>query len=277
MADNTVIHSTAVIEPGAVVGPGCSIGAFTTIGAKVVLGKNCRISSHVVIEGRTTLGDENQVYQFASVGAVPQDLKFSGEESRLVIGQRNIIREYVTLQPGTSGGGMLTSIGDKNLFMACSHVGHDCIIGNSNIFANSCALSGHVIVGDRGTFGGLSGVHQFVRIGDHAFLAAGAMVSQDVPPFCYVHGDRARLVGINVIGMQRAGFSPDEILEVRRVYRSLLRKRGQLTQKLANFSGSSQLKAAALSLYSFIAASSERGICALRANRSPDQEDQADE
>lgn len=227
-----------------------------------------------MIEGRTTLGDENQVYQFASVGAMPQDLKFSGEESRLEIGNRNIIREYVTLQPGTSGGGMLTSIGDKNLFMACSHVGHDCIIGNANIFANSCALSGHVLIGDRGTFGGLSGVHQFVRIGDHAFLAAGAMVSQDVPPFCYVHGDRARLVGINVIGMQRAGYGADEIQEVRRVYRMLLRKRGQLAHKLAEFkesAGNSGLKPAALALFSFIETTSARGICAVRVQRSGDE------
>jgi len=277
LADNISIHPTAIIAQGAVIGSGSTVGAFSTIGPDVVIGKNCRIGPHAVLEGRTTLGDGNQVYQFASVGAVPQDLKFSGEDSRLVIGQQNIIREYVTLQPGTSGGGMVTSIGDRNLFMACSHVGHDCVIGNSNIFANSCALSGHVIVGDRGTFGGLSGVHQFVRIGDHAFLAAGAMVSQDVPPFCYVHGDRARLVGINVIGMQRAGFSADEISEVRRVYRSLLRKRGQLAQKLASFQAGASLGPAAQMLHAFIAKTTERGICAVRTGRSSEQDNQDDE
>lgn len=274
MTDKSLIHQTAIIEAGASIGSGSSIGPYSIIGAKVKIGKNCRIGPHVVIEGNTIIGDDNQIYQFASVGAVPQDLKFCGEESRLQIGDANIIREYVTLQPGTSGGGMITSIGDKNLFMACSHVGHDCVIGSSNIFANSCALSGHVTIGDRATFGGLSGVHQFVRIGDHAFLAAGAMVSQDVPPFCYVHGDRAGLVGINVIGMQRAGYSADEIKEVRRVYRELLRKRGRIADKILNFSAAADLKPAAKKLFEFIQNSSERGICAVRSQRASDETDE---
>jgi UDP-N-acetylglucosamine acyltransferase len=158
----TDIHSTAVVAPEAEIGDGCSVGPYSVIGPKVKLGNGCRVGSHVVIEGNTTIGDENQIFQFASVGAAPQDLKYHGEDSTLQIGSRNIIREYVTLQPGTEGGGMQTTIGDQNLFMACCHVGHDCRVGHRNVFANSAALAGHVTIGNGVIVGGLSGVHQFV-------------------------------------------------------------------------------------------------------------------
>jgi UDP-N-acetylglucosamine acyltransferase len=228
----TDVHPTAVIAPGAVIGEGSSIGAYSVIGPDVRLGRNCRVGPHVVIEGHTELGDENIVYQFASVGSAPQDLKFKGEPSRLVIGSRNQIREYVTLQPGTSGGGMLTSIGSQNLFMACSHVGHDAHIGEQNIFANSSSLAGHVTVGSFVTIGGLCGIHQFVRLGDHCLLGAGSMVNKDVPPYCIAQGDRAGLAGINRIGLERRGFAHEEVTQLRVLYRHLFMGEGKFAERL---------------------------------------------
>ncbi|MCL4139356.1 UNVERIFIED_CONTAM: hypothetical protein GTU68_039304, partial [Idotea baltica] len=201
------IHSTAIIHEGASLGEGTEVGPYSVIGSKVKLGKNNIIKSHVVIEGNTEIGDENTFFQFASVGAAPQDLKFHGEDSKLIIGNKNTIREYVTLQPGTEGGGMLTSIGDQNLFMASSHVGHDCKVGNANVIANSVALAGHVTIHDFVIMGGLSAVHQFVRIGDSSMISGGSMVIKDIPPFSIAQGDRASLVGINKIGLERRGFS----------------------------------------------------------------------
>jgi UDP-N-acetylglucosamine acyltransferase len=216
------IHPTAIVAPGAMLGEGTTVGAYSIIGPHVVLGKGNVIGPHVVLDGHTTLGDENVVYQFASVGAAPQDLKYRGEASTLVIGNKNIIREYVTLQPGTSGGGMKTGIGDGNLFMVNSHVGHDSFIGNHCIFANSAALSGHVTIGNRVVVGGLSGIHQYVRLGDMAMIGAGAMVAQDIPPFCMAQGDRAKLIGLNKVGMERGGVQKEEILSIRKVYRFVL-------------------------------------------------------
>ncbi|MCB0340336.1 MAG: acyl-ACP--UDP-N-acetylglucosamine O-acyltransferase, partial [Bdellovibrionales bacterium] len=156
------VHPSAIIASGAVLGEGTSVGPYSIIGPNVVIGQNCQIGPHVVIEGFTTLGNDNRVFQFASVGSAPQDLKYKGEQSRLEIGSRNIIREYVTLQPGTAGGGMLSKIGDENLFMVSSHVGHDCRVGDKNVFANGVALAGHVQVGNGVILGGLSAIHQFV-------------------------------------------------------------------------------------------------------------------
>lgn len=208
------------------------MGAYSVIGEHVTLGKNNRVSSHVVIDGHTTLGDGNQVFPFASVGGIPQDLKFKGEASLLLIGSKNIIREYVTLQPGTATGSMKTVIGDRNLFMACSHVGHDGVIGDENIFANSAALAGHVTVGNRVTVGGLSGIHQFVHLGDLCILGGGSMVSKDIPPFCMAQGDRAGLVGLNRIGLERKGFSKEDIARLKEVYRTLYHGKGSFQQRL---------------------------------------------
>jgi len=215
------IHPTAIVAPDAVIGEGTTIGPYSIIGPHVVLGKHNEIAPHVVIEGRVRFGDQNRVFQFASIGAAPQDLKFKGEPSELHIGDRNIIRECVTLQPGTAGGGMVTRIGNQNLFMANSHVGHDSIVGDRCVIANSAALSGHVELGSGIVVGGLSGIHQFVRIGDVAMIGAGAMVSQDIPPFCTAQGDRAKLVGLNKLGLERNGASRDEIMLLRRVYRAV--------------------------------------------------------
>jgi UDP-N-acetylglucosamine acyltransferase len=253
------IHPTAVIAPDAVIGEGTSIGPFSVVGAGVIIGKNNKIGSHTVIEGRTTIGDENQIFQFASVGAEPQDLKYSGEESVLKIGDKNIVREYVTLQPGTSGGGMETVIGDANLFMACSHVGHDSIVGNHNIFANSAALSGHVTIGNWVTMGGLSGAHQFIRIGDHAFLGGGTMVSKDVPPYCLAQGDRAYLFGLNVVGMKRRGFDVTDISILRKLYRDLFLGKGKMADRLELLCEEHSNNKAASFLLDFVKAS-DRGV-----------------
>lgn len=219
---SAAIHPTAIIEDGAEIGSGTTIGAYSIIGSRVKIGENNRIASHVVITGNTVIGDNNEVFQFASVGDKPQDLKYRGEDSVLRIGSNNRIREYVTLQPGTEGGGMTTSIGNQNLFMATVHVGHDCIIGNGNILANGVAVAGHVNIGDYVILGGLSGIHQFVNLGDHALIGAGSMVNKDIPPFCMAQGDRAGLTGIHQIGLERRGFNEEQILALKAVYRSLL-------------------------------------------------------
>lgn len=257
------IHPSAIVSPGAVIGEGCSVGAYSVIGPHVRLGRGNRIGSHVVIDGHTEVGDENVVFQFASIGAAPQDLKFKGERSVLRIGNRNIIREYVTLQPGTSGGGMLTSIGDSNLFMACSHVGHDSHVGSSNVIANSAAVAGHVEIGSYVTVGGLCGIHQFVRVGDYSLLSAGAMVSKDVPPYCIVHGDRAMLTGLNSVGLERRGISSDDILRLRKLYRGLFLGSGAFKERLESESSGARGFALGESLLAFIR-TSKRGVCTVR-------------
>ncbi len=220
----TLVHETAIIATGAVIGGGVSIGPYSVIGPNVVIGRNTRIGAHVVVEGHTTLGEDNQIFQFASVGSAPQDLKFKGEASRLTIGNKNIIREYVTIQPGTEGGGMITTVGDENLFMVSSHCGHDGTVGNKNVIANCAALGGHVTVGNRVIVGGLSAVHQFCRVGDSSMIAGGAAVTQDVLPYCLVQGDRARTCGLNVIGMERAGIGPEEIVVAKKLYKIIFLK-----------------------------------------------------
>jgi UDP-N-acetylglucosamine acyltransferase len=257
------IHPTAVVAPGAIIGSDTSIGPYSVIGEGVRIGRGNQIGSHVVIEGRTTIGDFNTIYQFASVGANPQDLKYQGEDTVLTIGNGNIIREYVTIQPGTDGGEGRTVVGNGNLFMACSHAGHDCTIGNGVRLGNSAALAGHVEVGDGATLSGLSGVHQFVRIGRMAFLAAGAMVSQDVPPFCLVQGDRAHLVSLNLTGLQRSGMPADEIASLKRVFRALFRSKGTLAERLASIAGHAGEFPSAKELAGFVA-SSKRGAVSIR-------------
>lgn len=220
------IHPTAIVDPSASLGEGTTVGPYSIIGPHVVLGMNNRVGPHVVIEGRTFIGDENTFYQFSSVGAAPQDLKYRGEPSELRIGDRNIIRENVTLQPGTAGGGMLTSIGDQNLFMANTHVGHDSHVGNRCVIANGAALAGHVTVHDGVIIGGLSGIHQFVKLGSVAMIGAGAMVAQDIPPYCMAQGDRASIQGLNRVGLERNGGSREDLSVLREVYRLIFTPSG---------------------------------------------------
>jgi len=216
------IHPTAIVAPGAELGVGVEVGPYSLIGPRVSLGAGTVVGPHVVVEGNTKIGAENHIFQFASVGAIPQDLKYRGEDSELVIGDRNRIREFCTLNPGTSGGGMVTRIGSDNLLMAYAHVAHDCAVGDRVVLANGVQLGGHVRIGDYAVIGALAGIHQFVRVGESAIVGAGSMVSQDVPPFCNATGDRARLVGLNTVGIRRRGLEGG-LPGLKRAYRLLFR------------------------------------------------------
>ena len=260
------IHSTAVVSPSAIIGAGTVIGPYSVIGEKVEIGADNRIGPHVVIDGHTIIGDGNTIYQFASIGAAPQDLKYHGEDTVLRIGDRNIIREYVTLQPGTAGGGGQTVIGNGNLFMASSHVAHDCLVGDGIHLGNSTALAGHVTVSDGAILSALAAVHQFVRVGSQAFVAGGAIVTQDVPPFCLVQGDRAHLVGLNLIGLQRGGMSEEEIASLKRTFRILFLGDGLLEQRIAMATEQGSEFQSVKELAQFVA-SSERGIVSTRKGR----------
>lgn len=220
------IHPSAVIDPAAKIGGDVTIGPFCVVGRNVELGDGVRLHSHVVVEGRTTVGEGTEIFPFASIGHVPQDLKFHGEESRLVIGKFNKIREHVTMNPGTEGGGMLTQVGDRCLFMMGSHVAHDCIVGDHVILANNATLAGHVHVGDFAILGGLSAVHQFVRIGAHAMIGGMSGVENDVIPYGLVMGERARLAGLNLVGLERRGFAKEQVRSLRAAYKTLFAAAG---------------------------------------------------
>jgi UDP-N-acetylglucosamine acyltransferase len=226
------IHPTAIVAPGARLHPSVEVGPYAVIGPNVEIGAGTTVGPHAVIEGRTRLGERNRVFQFASVGAQPQDLKYAGEDSALEIGDENLIREFTTLHKGTTGGGGVTRIGDGNLFMAYSHVAHDSQVGSGCVLANAATLGGHVEVGDHVILGGLAAVHQFTRIGRHAFVAGGSMVVMDIPPFCTAQGDRAELVGINSIGLARHGFTEEQIGRVKEAYRILFRSKLPLEEAL---------------------------------------------
>ncbi len=216
------IHPTAIVHANARVGAGTVVGPYVTIGERVTIGKNCRIGASTVIDGVTEIGDGNEIFPMASIGLVPQDLKFGGEPTRVVIGDRNVIREFVTIHRGTGGGGGVTSIGDHNLLMAYTHIAHDCHIGSETIFGNGATLAGHVLVDDFANVGAFSGVHQFCRVGKHAFIGGYSVVTKDALPFVKTVGNRARIYGINTIGLRRRGFSKDAIDKLSRAYRHLL-------------------------------------------------------
>ena len=254
------IHAAAIVAPGAELDEGVTIGPYATVGPHVRIGRDTMIGPHAVIEGHTTIGARNRILQFASVGAPPQDLKYRGEPSRLEIGDDNIIREFTSVSPGTEGGGMVTRIGTGNLLMVNSHVAHDCLVGNGAILANSASLGGHVIVEDFVIVGGLAGVHQFVRLGQSAILGAGTMASMDVPPFCNATGDRARLRGLNVVGLRRRGFSSERIRALKSAYRILFQSRLRASDAIARTRAELGSVPEVEYLLAFIE-SSERGVC----------------
>ena len=223
---NSLIHPSAVIEPGAKIANDVSIGPFSFIGAEVVLRSGVEIKSHVVVTGSTEIGQETVVYPFAVVGEIPQDLKFSGEKTKLRIGKRNRIREHVTINTGTAGGGGLTLVGNDCLFMAGSHIAHDVTIGDGVIIGNSGAVAGHCVIEDEVIIGGLSGVHQFVRIGRGAIIGAVTMVTNDVIPFGLVQGPRGNLDGLNLIGLKRKGVERADITALRAAFQTLAQGEG---------------------------------------------------
>jgi len=218
-----MIHPQAIVDPSAKIADDVSIGPFTVIGADVEIASGTTVASHVVINGPTKIGKDNRIFQFASVGEKPQDLKFNDDPTELIVGDRNTIREYVTLHRGTPGGGGVTRIGSDNLFMASSHVAHDCVLGNNIILANATALAGHVIVDDYVILGGYTTVHQFTRIGAHAFSGFSTAIDRDVLPFFTVAGNRARAVGINKEGLKRRGYSSSSIRALQAAFKLLIK------------------------------------------------------
>lgn len=254
------IHATAIINPNATMGKDISIGPYCIVGQDVHLGDGVRLHSHVVIDGRTTIGTETEIYPFSSIGLPPQDLKYKGEDSELIIGARNTIREYVTMNPGTADGGMRTIIGDDCLFMASTHVAHDCIVGNHVIMANNATIAGHVEVGDFAIIGGLSAVHQFVKIGKHAIIGGMSGVENNVIPYGSVVGDRARLSGLNIVGLRRRAFLKEDIKNLRTAYRMLFAEEGTLAERTEDVAKMFVNNTAVMDIIGFMRAESSRGL-----------------
>jgi len=219
------LHATSIVSPEAELAEDVTIGPYAIVGPKVSLGPGCSVGAHAVLQGPAVLGPGCRVFPFASIGTDPQDLKYSGEPTRVEIGAGNTFREFVTVNRGTSGGGGVTSIGRDNFFMAYAHIAHDCAVGSHTIFANAATLAGHVAVEDGATIGAFSGVHQFCRIGRHAFIGGYTVVTQDALPFVKTVGNRAEAFGINTIGLERKGFSPDAIQALKKAYRLLFQSK----------------------------------------------------
>lgn len=226
------IHPTAIVAPGARLADDVQIGPYCCVGPEVSLGEGVVLHSHVVISGWTEIGARTKIFPFASLGHEPQDLKYKGEHSRLIVGADNTVREQVTMNTGTEGGGMVTRVGDRNLFMVGVHVAHDCKVGNDVVMANNATLAGHVTVEDHVTVGGLAAVHQFCRIGAFAMIGGVTGVERDVIPYGLAMGDRARLTGINLRGLQRNGFSSEEISQVREAYKALFGGEGAFLDRV---------------------------------------------
>jgi UDP-N-acetylglucosamine acyltransferase len=253
------VHPTALVHPEAALGEGCRIGPFSIVGPKVRLGAGCELLSHVVIQGDTEVGEGCRFFPFNSIGLEPQDLKYRGEPTRVRIGAGNTFRESCTVHAGTVGGGGLTAIGDRNLFMASAHVAHDCRVGSNTIFANAATLAGHVLVEDHSVIGAFSGVHQFCRIGAYAYIGGYSVITQDALPYVLTVGNRARAFGVNVIGLKRKAFSEESIAGLRRAYRLLFHSKLTTTRALEELDRELGKVPEVAYLASFIR-SSERGI-----------------
>ena len=262
------IHQTAIIHPGARIDPEARIGPYCVIGADVEVGADVHMHSHVVIEGQTQIGAGTVLYPFASIGQPPQDLKYRGEKSRLIIGENVTIREYVTISPGTEGGGMVTKIGNNCFLMASSHIAHDCCVGKNVIMANCATIAGHVVVGDYAFIGGLAAVHQFCRIGEHAMIGGMSGVENDVIPYGLVMGDRARLAGLNLVGMERRGFAREDVRSLRSAYRTLFAPEGTLAERTEEVARSFANNHIVTRLLEFMRSESRRSLCLPRSNGS---------
>ena len=262
----TKIHKTAIVGWDAVIGQDTEIGPYSVIGPNVVLGDRVRIHSHVVVEGQTEIGSNTEIFPFASIGHIPQDKKYHGENSKLIIGNDTVIREHVTMNPGTEGGGLCTRIGSHGLFMVGCHVAHDCQIGDHVILANNATLAGHCVIEEFAILGGLCAVHQFVRVGAYAFIGGMSGVENDVIPYGMALGNRANLSGLNIIGLKRQGFDREKIHDLRKAYRLLFATEGTLKERLEDvekmFSGHDCVER----VVSFIRTNTERSLCVPRNN-----------
>lgn len=262
------VHPTAIVEDGARIGDDVRIGPYSVVGPEVVLEQGVVLSGHVVVDGRTTVGANTRIFPFASIGTPPQDKKFAGEDSVLNIGAENIIREHVTMNPGTDGGGGVTTIGNGGLFMVGAHVAHDCEIGDNVILVNNVTLGGHVIVHDHAIVGGLSGVHQFVRIGQHAMVGGMSAVESDVIPYGSVMGNRAHLSGLNIVGLKRRGFEREQIHSLRNAYRLLFAAEGTMQERLADVAEMFTDHSLVMEIVEFIRKDSSRALCQPKSDRA---------
>ena len=269
--DRTEIDPAARVHPRAEIGEGTTVGPYAFIGEHVKIGKRCRIGASAVVDGWTEIGDETEIFSFASIGLIPQDLKFKGEQSRLVIGRRNVFREFVTIHRGTPGGGGVTTIGDRNLFMAYVHVAHDCHVGNEIIFGNMATLGGHVTVDDHAIVSPGSGVHQFCRVGRHAFIGGYSVVTKDAVPFAKTVGNRARIYGLNTIGLIRCGFSPETITKLKRAYRYLLQSKLNTSRALTQIEKDATLACPEVQYLIQFIRSSQRGALLRRPTRRAEE------
>ncbi|MBT3764577.1 MAG: acyl-ACP--UDP-N-acetylglucosamine O-acyltransferase [Rhodospirillaceae bacterium] len=257
----TNIHPTAIVDDAATVGENVSIGPYTIVGPNVTLDDGVKLMSHVVVEGITLIGANTVVFPFASLGNPPQDLKYKGEPSKLEIGCNNVIREQVSMNPGTEGGGMVTKIGNNCLFMVGAHVAHDCIIDDHVILVNNATLGGHVEIAEWAIIGGLSAIHQFVRIGRHAMVGGMSGIENDIIPYGSVIGNRARLQGLNIVGLKRRNFSRDVIHSLRNAYRLLFAQEGTMTERLDDVAEMMNDVEPVMEIVDFMRADSSRGIC----------------
>ncbi|MFO8163012.1 MAG: acyl-ACP--UDP-N-acetylglucosamine O-acyltransferase [Thermodesulfobacteriota bacterium] len=226
------IHASAVVSPKAKIADGVTVGPFSIIGGQVEVGRDTVIGSHVVIDGNTTIGEKNRIYPFVSVGLPPQDIGYQGEDTRVIIGDENIIREFVTINRATTKQDRVTKIGNNNYLMAYAHIAHDCTLGNSIIMSNAATLGGHIEIGDHAIIGGLVAIHQFVRIGPYAFIGGKSATVKDIPPFMIASGDRVKLYGLNHMGLKREGFSNEVINDLKRAYKIIWRDHHLLNEAL---------------------------------------------
>ena len=261
---NKNIHPTAIVEDGAVVGDDVKIGPYCMVGSHVTLGEGCELISHAVVAGLTEVGARTRIFPFASVGHQPQDLKYQGEPSTLTVGEGCVIREGVTMNPGTQGGGMKTVVGNNCAFLANSHVGHDCDIGNSVIFSNNVMLAGHCTVKDFAIIGGGAAVIQFARVGAHAFIGGMSGLENDLIPYGMALGNRAYLSGLNIVGLQRRGFSREDIHDLRRAYRLLFANEGTLNERVEDVAEGFAGHPIVDEILSFIREGGKRSLCTPR-------------
>jgi UDP-N-acetylglucosamine acyltransferase len=266
-AEPPAIHATACIEPGAQLGAGVAVGPFCHIGADVVLGEGVRLMSHVSVAGATRIGARTRIFPFASIGHDPQDLKYRGEKVSLTIGEDCLIREGVTMNPGTAGGGLHTIVGSRCAFLANAHVAHDCKLGDDIVLSNNVMLAGHCQVGDFAIVSGGAAAHQFVRIGAHAFIGGLAGVENDVIPYGIALGNRAALAGLNIVGLKRRGFSRESIHDLRRAYRALFAPEGTLKERVEDVAAEFAAHVEVQQILDFLREGGERAICMPRAGK----------